>query len=103
MEKKRISVEIDGVVYTPIYNFNTMAKFSERHSLSIDDFTKMTEPSLRHLIDLCWLGIQEYCRINKMELPFDVHRIGELDTDTVSLLIQSISANMMPLPKDKMN
>lgn len=99
--KKSISVEIDGVNYTPVYNFNTFAKFSERHSLTIEEFSKMANPSLRQLVDLAFLAIEESCRINKVDCPFDVFRIGELETEKIRLLIQSIAANCMNLPKDE--
>lgn len=98
-ENKSITVEIDGVDYTPVYNMNTFAKFGERHGLTIEDFSQMANPSLRQLLDLSWLAIQEYCRINKIDLPFDVFRLGELETEKIGLLIQSISANCMKLPK----
>ncbi|MDP3645422.1 MAG: hypothetical protein Q8S54_19840 [Bacteroidota bacterium] len=100
MEKnKQISVVIDGVTYTPVYNMNTMSKFSDRHGLTVEDFTRLSHMSLRHILDLVFLGCEEYCRIKKIECPFDVYRIGQLDTDTLSLLIESISVNMMKLPK----
>ena len=98
-----ISIEIDGVTYTPVYNFNTMAKFSDRHGLTIEDFTKMNNPTIRQLVDLAFLGIQEYCRINKMEMPFDVFRIGELEPEKINQLILSISVNMIQLPKVERN
>lgn len=101
--KNLISIEIDGVTYTPVYNFNTMAKFSERHGLTIEDFTKMNNPTIGQLISLAFLGIQEFCRMNKMEVPFDSFRIGALEPEKINQLILSISQNMMQLPKVERN
>ena len=104
MEKReKIRVKIDGVIYTPTFNMNTMAKFSDRHGLTVEDFARMSHMSLRHLMDLAFLAIEEDCRIRKIDLPFDVYRIGQLDTNTLSLLFESISVNMMPFPKNKVN
>ena len=97
--KKKISVEIEGVTYIPTFNFNSMSKFGELYGLTINDFSKLSEPSLSQLITLAFLGIQEYCRINKMELPFDRYKLGELPTEKIRLLIQSISVNMMSFTK----
>ena len=100
MEKsKQISVEIDGVTYTPVYNMNSLAKFSDKHGFTVEDLTRISHLSLRHLIDLSFFGIEEYCRIFKKECPFDVYRIGELDSAALSKLFESISVNMMKFPK----
>lgn len=101
MEKKLISVEIDGVTYTPMYNMNSLAKFSDLHNLTVEDFTRLSHLSLRHLMDLAFLGIEEYCRVVNIECPMDVYRLGELDAETLSLLFASISENMMKFPKIK--
>lgn len=100
MEKKKsISVEIEGISYTPVYNFNTMAKFSDRYGLTIEDFTRLNNPTIGQLIHLAFLGIEEFCRQNKMEMPFDAFRIGALEPEKINQLILSISQNMMQLPK----
>jgi len=98
-KKKIISVEIDGVTYTPVYNMNSLAKFSDMHGFTVEDLTRLSHLSLRHLIDLVFLAIEEYCRIFKKDCPFDVYRIGELDSETLSKLFESISVNMMKFPK----
>jgi len=100
MEKsKQISVEIDGVTYTPVYNMNSLSKFADMHGFTIEDLTRLSHLSLRHCIDLVFLGIEEYCRLFKKECPFDVYRIGELDSATTQKLFESISVNMMKFPK----
>lgn len=98
-KKKNISVEIDGVTYTPVYNMNSLSKFSDMHGFTVEDLTRLSHLSIRHLLDLAFFGIEEYCRIFKKECPFDVYRIGELDSDTISKLFESIAVNMMKLPK----
>lgn len=99
MEKsKQISVEIKGVTYTPVYNMNSLSKFSDMHGFTVEDLTRMSHLSLRHCRDLSFFGIEEYCRIKGIKCPFeDVLGVGELDSDTISKLFQSISTNMMKL------
>ena len=104
MEKKmKISVEIDGVIYTPVFNFNTFIAFEQRHGLTIVDFSKMNNPTFKQLIDLAFLGIQEFSRINKINLPFDVLYLGTLSSETINRLIESIGVNMMPISKPSIN
>ncbi len=100
MEKsKQISVEIDGVTYTPVFNLNSMAKFTDKYGLTIENLTQLPNLRIRQLLDLVFFGIEEYCRIFRKECPFDVYRIGELDSDTISKLFASIASNMMQFPK----
>ncbi len=93
MEKVRI--KIDGIEYTPVFNFLVLAKFTEMHNLAIADFRRLQNLTLNQVLDICFLGLQEGCRQKGEKIPFDRDYIGTQDGETLNKLIESISTNMI--------